>query len=230
VNALKLRNDDVSCALITPIDYAKESSDFHIVPGIAVSSRGASETIRLFFRSGARRIETVAVDIGSTSEIILTRILLAERYDTEPKFIPMMPVLEPMLEKADAALLVGDNARSVPASARFIDLVDEWEDLTDLPYTHAFWGCRPGSLNADDIHLLHSVRDEGLRNIPAIATEAAANGGTQASLEEYFGQFSYTFDEETEDSISEFFRFAFFYGVINDIPDIRFVTEEGSAS
>ncbi len=230
VNALKLRSDEISCALITPIDYGRESSDYVIVPDVAVSSRGDSGAIRLFFKSGLQQINTVAVNIGSTSEIVLTRIILAERYDTEPKFLPMMPDMDAMFKKADAALLVGNDVLAVQDHPEFIDLVDEWEDLTELPYTHGFWGFKPGALTMEEMQHIRFARDEGIKNISTIANKAAlGKKQAQAELEEYLKQFSYILDEEVSDSISEFFRYAFFYRVIEDIPDIR-IFNEGTGS
>ena len=222
VNAIKLRNDEVACALITPIDYGRESSDYQIVPDVAISSRGTSGTVCLFFKTGLKRIETAAVDIGSTSEIVLARLILAECYDCEPKFVPMMPSLDTMLDKADAALLVGNEVLAMHDHPQYIDLVDEWEDLTALPYVHGFWGCKPNALTSGEMDHLRAARDNGVKNIKTIASFTSdQNQQVRDSIEEYIGQFSYDLDAEVEESLSEFFRFSYFYGMIEDIPDIR---------
>jgi predicted solute-binding protein len=216
-NALKLRDNIVDGAFVTPIDYARESSDYVIIPEISATSRFESRSIGLYFRTGLPSLTTVAVDIGLTSEIVLARIILAEKYDLHPHFIPMMPDLPTMLAKADAALLTGNSTFALRDEPRKLDLVDEWTDLTELPYVHGFWACTPNSLSADHRRILRDARDEGIRNFDALMQQNSDLGAP----ENYFGMFSYELDDETLNSLGEFFRFSFYYGVIKDIPEIR---------
>jgi chorismate dehydratase len=217
VNAIQLRNNDVDGAFITPIDYARESSDYVILPEVAVSSKNELGAIALFFRSGLSLISTVAVDIGMTSEIVLSRIVLAEKYDINPQFVPMMPDRAAMLEKADAALLTGNTILDMKSESNNLDLVDEWTDLTDLPYIHGFWGYRPNALGTDDREQLLKAGSEGIRNLDSISGKTA----NPALSDEYLRRFSYALDEKAVESLSEFFRYAFYYGIISDVPEIR---------
>jgi chorismate dehydratase len=222
INAIKLRNNEVDAALITPIDYARESSDYMILPHITVSSKDESGAIALFFRSGLSSISTIAVDIGLTSEIVLTRIVLAEKYDINPQFVPMVPDLTAMLAKADAALLAGNSILELQSETNKVDLVDEWTDLTELPYIHGFWGYRPNALTSDEIQSLLKAGEHGIRHVGSIS-----RGTSDPVLsDEYLRRFSYTLDEDAVDSLSEFFRYAFYYGIISDVPEIRLDTQE----
>ncbi len=216
-NALKLRNKDVDGAFITPIDYGRESSEYVIMPGIAAASRGESGAVGLFFHSGLNSLQTVAVDIGLTSEIVLTRIILAEKYNINPQFVPMMPDLTAMLAKADAALLAGNDLFRLGGEHRKFDLVEEWSDLTGLPYVHGFWTWTPDSMTAAERGALRDARTAGLQNLPSLPASHSA----LESPEGYFERFSYELDDETLDSISEFFRYAFYYSILSDIPEIR---------
>lgn len=222
VNAVKLRNNEVDGAFITPIDYARESSDYMILPGIAVTSKNESCAIALFFRSGISSITTIAVDIGITSEIVLARIVLAEKYDINPQFMPMMPDLTAMLAKADAALVTGNVILDLKNETKRLDLVDEWTDLTELPYIHGFWGYRPNALNVDERQFLLKIGDQGIHNLGPISRDTSDPARTR----DYLRHFSYTLDEEALDSLSEFFRYSFYYGVIPDIPEIRLDIQE----
>jgi chorismate dehydratase len=225
VNALKLRNSEVDAALITPIDYARESSDYMILPTIAVSSKDESDAVALFFRSGLSSISTIAVDIGLTSEIVLTRIVLAEKYDINPQFLPMVPDLTTMLKKADAALLAGNSILELQSETRKLDMINEWTDLTELPYVHGFWGYRPNALTSGERRFLLNAGDQGVRHRELISRGT----GDPVASDEYFSRFSYTLDEDTLTSLSEFFRYAFYYGIIPDIPEIRLDPQEDPA-
>ena len=71
---------DEGCAFLSPIDYARHGSEYLIVPNVGVSSSVPTGTVQLFVKSTVSNIETVAVDIRVTSEIILARIILQEKY------------------------------------------------------------------------------------------------------------------------------------------------------
>ncbi len=98
-------------------------------------------------------------------------------------------------------------------------------DLTELPYIHGFWGYRLNALNLDDRRSLLSAREHGIQNLDSITRNITHPGIS----DEYLHQFSYEFNEEAVDSISEFFRYSFYYGIIADIPEIRFDTSENES-
>jgi chorismate dehydratase len=226
-NALRLKSREFDVALLSPIDYARNSDRYLIVPSICVSST-TSRTVLLHLREGLRRINTIAVDIGLTSELVLAKIVLSEKYDSDPQFIPMTPDINTMLAKADAALLVGGPALfSSLDAARTIDLVEEWNNLTELPYVHALWLSHRDSLTQNVIHSLRQSLDDGVRHTKEIALEASKNEHvSRQKCESYLSSFSFELDDEAIESISEFYRYAFYYGVLGEVPEIKLYPEE----
>jgi chorismate dehydratase len=226
-NALRLKSRELDVALLTPVDYARNSNEHLIVPNICASST-ASRTVLLHLREGLRRINTIAVDIGLTSELVLAKIVLSEKYDSEPQFIPMTPDINTMLAKADAALLVGGPALfSSLDAARTIDLVEEWGDLTDLPYVHALWLSHRNSLTLDTVHSLKQSCEQGVRHMKEIALEASKNEEvSRQEFESYLSSFRFDLDDEAVESISEFYRYAFYYGMLGEVPEIKLYPEE----
>jgi chorismate dehydratase len=234
-NALRLKSRELDAALLSPIDYARNSDEYLVVPNICVGSTG-NHTLLLHFREGLRKINTVATDIGLTSELVLAKILLIEKYDTNPQFIPMAPVktmasspdVAAMLARADAALLVGGPSLFSSLDTKCtIDLVEEWGDLTGLPYVHAIWLSYRDSLTPSKVYLLKQSCDEGLRHLPDIALAASREGqGTPEVCENYLASFNFNLDEETIESLSEFFRYAFYHGILDEVPEIRFYPPE----
>ena len=109
---LQQRIGSLRCAFLSPIDYARHGGDYLIVPGVGVSSSSRSDTIQLFINPDVRNVRTLAVDIRVTSEIILAKIILAEKFPNEEsskdafQIIPMFAPRYEMLKKADAALVV----------------------------------------------------------------------------------------------------------------------------
>ena len=225
-NAKQLREQTLDAAFLSPIDYAREGSEYSILPGVAVSSRVATETIALHFRDGVRTINTLAVDPSSTSEIILATILLGEEFDVRPRIVPTNGSLDVMLEKADAALLVGDAAVMETATHQNkLDLVEMWIELTDLPYVHGMWCCREGSLDPDHILKIKNTRGEGLSTHAEISEELSTASGQKLSPElitQYLQSFSYDFSEAVQDGMNEFLRYAYYHGILPDVPDLHF--------
>lgn len=122
---------------------------FDFVPGTGIACRGAVRSILLVSKREPSRIRTLVTDSGSRTSVMLSRIVLAERYGVTPEVWSREPDLEAMLEQADAALLIGDAAlRADPAALpyRSLDLGAEWEALTGLPMVFALWSGRPGAI------------------------------------------------------------------------------------
>ena len=232
VNSLHLnkRTNDLRCAFLSPIDYARYGGSYRLVPQICVSSARPTGTIILTVKHGVRNIRKVAVDIRVTSEIVLAKIILLERFRNlsedraEIEFIPMMPSLEPMLQKADAALIVNPSPAKNPRSDHFtLDLVEEWSDMTGSPYVHGFWVAREEDIGVDHIKALTSAKNLGVAQIPAMARDPALRANvSEQELETYFESFSYDFGQSEVNSVTEFVTFAYYHGALVDVPEITF--------
>ena len=209
--ALRLEHNALGGAFLSPIDYARNASEYLIVPGSAVSSQGGNESIVLHFRPGVKTVRTLAVQPVSASDIILARIILTERFDIEPQIVPVPGSLRDMLAKADAALLAGGAAAATAGtSTQALDLVEEWIAATDLPYVHGFWCAREKSLH------------------PRAWAALAALGGVTSPEETPGGEprFAYDFPETVQEGVSEFLRYAYYHGILPDVPDLRFFGAE----
>jgi chorismate dehydratase len=229
-NAIKLREHLLHGVLLTPLDYARDSSEYAIVPDISLSSSRASESIVLHFRSGVRNITTLVADPSSNAEIVLATIILSEQFDLVPTIVPATGSLEAILQLGDAALLVGDAALRESVTHRdTIDLVEEWNELTDLPYVHNLWCFRYAELTATEAELLVGARDKGVAGLWEIALESQESlERTAKELHEYLSGFSYGFDDDVRESLSEFFHYAYYHGVIPDIPEFNFFRDEAA--
>jgi chorismate dehydratase len=230
---LQQRIGSLRCAFLSPIDYARHGGDYLIVPGVGVSSSSRSNTIQLFINPDVRNVHTLAVDIRVTSEIILAKIILAEKFPNEEsskgslQFIPMLASRDGMLSKADAALVVNFHPQTSASDEPFaLDLVEEWNDLTGLPYVHGVWVGHEDSGAEDVILPLVHAREQGVlhlaENAEVIAGELNLDRGT---VRDYLALFSYGLGEDERAGLSEFLRYAYFHGVLPDVPDLNFFDE-----
>jgi predicted solute-binding protein len=234
-NALSFskRSEGIRSAFLSPIDYARHGAEYCIVPNIGVASSNQTNSIQLVLKSDLRNIERIAIDLRFTSEIILAKIIVEEKYRNNSshqnlQFIPMMSDVDSMLSKADAALLVNDRSHLIERPGTFtLDLVEEWNDLTDLPYLHGFWVGREEELSDIEARALLTAKNNGVLLKNQITQSIAQQ--QNLSLEEttqYISAFSYDFGEREEESLYEFMQYAYFHGVIGDVPEIRFFDVE----
>lgn len=230
--AVKFRDHPAGlrCSFLTPFDYARYGGEYRIIPGVAVSSEVPTGTIRLYVKEDVRNIKSVAVDVRVTSEIVLMSILLRERLRSDsadgkqPTIIPMMPDIQAMLKKADAALVVNFSPEEFSSADFFsLDLVEEWNDMTGLPYLHGFWVGREESLTDGLVLKIMKAGVRGAEHIHAVAARAAKIYSVPPDgSEAYFSKFSYVMGDAQMAALDEIIRFGFMYGMIGDIPELNF--------
>ncbi len=208
--AIKLRQGNLDGAFLSPVEYAKEYTQYSLVPDAGVVSQGESGIAVLLFRENLSRIKTIAVHAGSGSEIVLTHLVMAEKYDTLPQFVPMTGTPDLALKSSDAVLLVGDMALKMNTGTQKLDLVDEWMDVTGLPFVHGTWAMKPDLLSESEI-----------KKLSKSGADADANG-VPAEYANINGDIHYTLSSQDVDALSEFFRMAYYHGILGDIPDLRF--------
>jgi chorismate dehydratase len=130
-----------------------------------------------------------------------------------------------MLLEADAALLIGDHALFEKTGYEsYLDLGDEWDDLTGLPFVYALWVGRRESLSEEDVFALVKAKDYGIQNIDTISYEASQRYGVDFDFcKSYLTEnLFYELGEREIAGMREFFTYAFYYGVIDFIPEIKF--------
>ncbi len=231
---LQQRTGSIRGAFLSPIDFARHGGDYLIVPGVGVSSSSRSNTIQLFINRNVRNVHSLAVDIRVTSEIILAKIILSEKFPNEEsskgslQFLPMLAQRDEMLRRADAALIVNFHPQQphLPDEPFALDLVEEWNDLTGLPYVHGVWVGRENSGAEEIVARLVRAKAQGIMHLAEsakiIAGELNLSRGT---IHDYLAGFSYGLGEDEQAGLSEFFRYAYFHGVLPDVPDLNFFGE-----
>jgi len=224
--AHRLRSRSLDISFVSPLEYAREGTDYVIIPGLALSSHLPSGAVTLHFREGVRKISSVAVDPGTGADVVLAMILLQEDFDIRPSVVPVAGDLNLMLRKADAALLSGNaSLTELGGHPNALDLVEHWIDLTGLPYVHGFWCTRPGLLSREEIAAFGESATEAAEEAANI-TPAPPVPGVPAihpeDLRAVFDAFAYVFNEPEQQSVDEFLRHAFYHGMLPDVPELRF--------
>jgi chorismate dehydratase len=215
---------------LVPIAALAVTPGLRILPGCTIASKGRVRSLLLVRRKRQQleQIRTVAADTASRTTIAYARILFQKWGNSGAEFIPMAADLDAMLEKADAAIVIGDpallaleeEANQLERSGEelvYHDLAYEWRNLTRLPFVSAVWCAAPGvALDERIAEDFIRSRDHGLANIDALAEEWSARIPlAESTIRHYLSaNIHYVLDEECIAGMEGFFREAAQAGVL----------------
>jgi len=229
-----LHAGDTDLGLIPSIEYLRAPSGpdaYRIVPGLAIASRGPVASVAIYTTRDMRDVRSIALDTSSRTSVALTRVMCAKAFGIAPVFEPRGPDLPSMLERADAALIIGDNAlflgegvvsvgRGAEArqvTVQKIDLGALWMTTTGLPFVYAFWAGRPDMLTTADIAVLRSTRDEAVKRPEEVAAVYyPGDPARQAVAEAYLrDNIWYSLGPEELAGLQQFYSYAAETGVVD---------------
>lgn len=210
---------------LVPIAALATNPSMRVLPGCTIASKGKVRSLLLVRRASRplEQLRSVAADTASRTTVTYARILFHKWGNADVPFVPMAADLDTMLERADAAIVIGDPAlmaleeranRAERSEDELVyhDLAEEWRALTGLPFVSAVWGATASSrlleerINAD---LIHS-RDNGLAHIDALVEEWSRRLPLPAdTIRTYLtDNIHYVLDEECIEGMRGFFRMA----------------------
>jgi chorismate dehydratase len=227
--AAKLATGQADIGLV-PIAALATSPGVRILPGCAIASKGRVRSLLLVHRVSQllTDLQSVAADTASRTTIAYAHILFHKWGNTGIEFVPMAADLDLMLERADAAILIGDPAllaleerfnrmERTGEELVYRDLAAEWNALTGLPFVSAVWGIACSSPLDESVacDFIRS-RDHGLANIDALVTEWSKRFPIpEETIRAYLTtNIHYVLDEECVEGMRGFFRAAAECGVL----------------
>ncbi len=167
-----LDSGKVEAVLASAFD-AISTPDRTVAEGVSVGSFGAIESVRLFSKVPFAEIKAIALDESSLTSNALALGILAEVYDARPVVTSVLPDLTQMLEKNDAAVLIGDKGMAARGEGlEVLDLGQAWTDLTSLPFVWAVWIGR-NDLSGELVALLNEAARWGESHSELIARESS---------------------------------------------------------
>jgi chorismate dehydratase len=221
--AARLATGTADIGLI-PIAALATTPGLRILPGCTIASKGCVRSLLLVRRAHQplNALRSVAADTASRTTVAYTRILFHKWGNPAVPFLPMAADLDSMLEKADAAIVIGDPALFAleERSNRFErtgeelvyhDLAHEWRSLTGLPFVSAIWGTSySGPLDECIANDLIQSRIHGQQNIEPLAAEWSRKLPiSESTIRAYLTtNIHYILDEECIEGMKGFFRMA----------------------
>ena len=225
--AALLHDGSVDLALLPVIEYLRRP-DYRVVPDVAVASSGPVASVALFTTRPATAIRSIAIDSNSRTAVALLRVLCAQWFDVEPKFVTMHPDLQAMLKRCDAALLIGDVAlfteHETVADLDKIDLGEEWTAMTGLPFVWAFWAGRGDAVEPRHVQALRAARDAGAAAIDeVVAGQRLADEEQAEAAREYLrNNVQFALTEDGRAGVKRFFAAAADVGIVPRADALRF--------
>jgi chorismate dehydratase len=225
----ELANGTADIGLV-PIAGLATIPGLRILPGCTIASKGKVRSLLLVRHANQplADLRNVAADVASRTTIAYSRILFHKWGNPDVPFVPMAADLDAMLDRADAAILIGDPAlmaleeranrfERTGEELVYHDLAEEWRKLTGLPFVSAVWAAAPGSpfnqgVETDFIR----SRDHGLENIDALVAQWSRQMPlSEETIRSYLTtNIHYLLDEECIEGMSGFFRMAAETGVL----------------
>jgi chorismate dehydratase len=235
--AARLADGRADIGLI-PIASLATTPGLRILPGCTIASKGKVRSLILVHRASMSpsKLRSVAADAASRTTLAYARMMFHKWGNAEVPFLPMVADLDAMLERADAAILIGDPAllaleernnqfERTGEELVYIDLAEEWRKLTGLAFVSAVWGVAANVREpatggtvldesiADDFIL---SRDHGLANIDALVAEWSQRFPIpEETIRIYLtANIHYVLDEECVEGMRGFYRMAAEYGIL----------------
>jgi chorismate dehydratase len=229
--AARLADGRADIGLI-PIASLATIPGLRILPGCTIASKGRVRSLLLVHRATKPldKIRSVAADTASRTTLAYARIMFHKWGNPSVPFVPMAADLDRMLDRADAAIAIGDPALLAleERSNRFErtgeelvyrDLAQEWRALTGLAFVSAVWCAAPAGgrlLDESVAQNFISSRDHGLANIDALVAEWAPRFPiSEETIRSYLTtNIHYVLDEECVEGMRGFFGMAAEYGIL----------------
>jgi chorismate dehydratase len=227
--AARLADGRADIGLI-PIASLATIPGLRILPGCTIASKGRVRSLLLVHRASQalEAIRSVAADTASRTTVAYARLLFQKWGNGSVPFLPMTANLDLMLERADAAIVIGDPALLAleERSNRFErtgedlvyrDLAEEWRKITGLAFVSAVWCIACSRLLDEGINQdFIGSRDRGLANIDALVAEWSNRIPVpESTIREYLtANIHYILDQEIVEGMQGFFRIAAEHGIL----------------
>jgi chorismate dehydratase len=219
-----LAKAEVEVALVPVIEYQR-ASDVSLVPDVCVGSKGEVRSVLLVSRKQQlESIRSVALDESSRTSATLVKIIFREFLGRDAEWTTRSPDLNEMLERSDAALIIGDPAMVFTrGDLRIWDMASLWRNYTGLGFVFAMWMLNNSAMDRVRTIDFAAARDEGVENKLSIVSDyQELLGLSRESLKEYLDKnICFGLDNQMQQGLNLYYELAHKHGLIEVIKPLE---------
>ncbi|HEX6046828.1 MAG TPA: menaquinone biosynthesis protein [Pyrinomonadaceae bacterium] len=217
--AQMLSRDEVDAALVPVIEYQRIPGGA-LVPDVCVGSQQQVLSVVLVSKNAQLEdIRSVALDESSRTSATLVKVIFREFLGREAEWTTRTPNIEEMLERNDAALIIGDPGMTFPRKGLKVwDMAELWRNYTGLGFVFAMWMVRNESIDVD----FAGARDEGVTRIDEIVD--AYKDKIPMDLKRYLTEnIVYRINESMQRGLELYFELAHKHHLIERVKPLRYI-------
>jgi len=202
---------------ISSFSYAEHEENYLVLPELSVSAKGKVRSIFLFSKKPMEQLDGAHIALTNTSatSVNLGKVILQKFMGFTTTYETMQPTLPMMMSKADAALLIGDEALLAHRLNReyyVYDLAELWNGYTGYSMTFALWTVRKQAIleQAELLREVHAAflksKELSLANVEKVADYAYTHfGGDPSFWKTYFLGLQYDFTNEQKEGLEYYY-------------------------
>ncbi|AWB46939.1 ABC transporter substrate-binding protein [Paenibacillus sp. CAA11] len=218
---------------VSSFAYGTGSDSLKLLPGLSVSSDGPVNSILVFSRKPFKETVNGVIALTNTSatSVNLLKIIVEKAFGGKPTYWNSEPTLDQMMEKSDAALLIGDHAirASWTDHGYYVtDLGQVWKEWTGLGMTFAVWAVqedfaeRNAELLGEIVAAFQDSKRRSLQDLRPLSQQACAEiGGTEAYWMNYFRTLRHDLSDRQQEGLALYYKYAYEMGLLNKPVDMR---------
>lgn len=228
-----MANGTIDVGPISSFGYAEHFDQYYMLPDLSVSAKRKVGSLYLFSKRPIEELDGAKIRLTNTSAttVNLVKIILAKFLHFNVIYETQAPHLAEMMQDADGAVLIGDDAiveyRNNKTYYSY-DLAELWYRFTGLSMTFAVWAVRKEATrkHADLLREVHASflqsKKRSLANLqPLVEAVATKFGGEPAFWFEYFRGLCYDFTKEEQKGLEYYFACATELGLLPGPVKIR---------
>lgn len=214
-----LSANEVDAALVPVIEYQRIPGGA-LVPNVCVGSQEEVLSVVLVSKNTQlEEIRSVALDESSRTSATLVKVIFREFLEREPEWTTCSPNIDEMLDRNDAALIIGDPGMTFPRTGLKVwDMAGLWRNYTGLGFVFAMWMVGNEAIDVD----FAGARDEGVTLIEEIVD--AYKDKIPMDLKRYLTEnIVYRIDESMQRGLQLYFELAHKHGLIERLKPLRYI-------
>lgn len=221
-----LSESAVEGALIPVIEYQRIPNGF-LAPDVCVGSRKEVLSVVLVSKDKTlENIESIALDESSRTSVTLVKVIFKEFLEREPEWTTSAPNIQEMLDKYDAALIIGDPGMGFRRRGLNVwDMAGLWKKYTGLGFVFAMWMVSETAAERARLVDFAGARDDGIAHIEEIVQSYQDKIPMPVEqLRNYLTEnIVFNVDEQMEKGLRLYFELAFKHGLIETVKPLKFI-------